>query len=405
MLNTKKETLDGGVLAPKGFKAQGIHAGLRHSRRDLAILYSECPANAAAVYTLNAYQAAPIIVTKDSLNHEGKLQAIVINSACANACTGEKGLQDAFTMRQAAAEKLGIKPKHVAVASTGVIGEFLEIDKITSGISEIELTDDKTGASHFEEAILTTDTTTKSCALQTKIDGKTITIGGASKGSGMIHPNMATMLGFITTDAKVEQAALQRALREMTDISFNQITVDGDTSTNDMVVIMANGKAENQPLSENHPDWKAFTSLLKSVCESLAKQIARDGEGATKLVEVVVNGAESDEEARAIAKTIIASNLVKTAVYGADANWGRIICSMGRSNIPFNQERVSISFGPVEVMHLGKPIPFNEEAAKEHLLGEEVIITVQLTDGLGNGTAWGCDLTYDYIRINASYRT
>ena len=326
MLNTKKETLDGGVLAPKGFKAQGIHAGLRHSRRDLAILYSECPANAAAVYTLNAYQAAPIIVTKDSLNHEGKLQAIVINSACANACTGEKGLQDAFTMRQAAAEKLGIKPKHVAVASTGVIGEFLEIDKITSGISEIELTDDKTGASHFEEAILTTDTTTKSCALQTKIDGKTITIGGASKGSGMIHPNMATMLGFITTDAKVEQAALQRALREMTDVSFNQITVDGDTSTNDMVVIMANGKAENQPLSENHPDWKAFTSLLKSVCESLAKQIARDGEGATKLVEVVVNGAESDEEARAIAKTIIASNLVKTAVYGADANWGRIIC-------------------------------------------------------------------------------
>ncbi|QFK70608.1 bifunctional ornithine acetyltransferase/N-acetylglutamate synthase [Pradoshia sp. D12] len=405
LMNGDIKAVKGGILIPKGYQAEGIHAGLRYARNDLAILYSTVPANAAAVYTLNTYQAAPILVTKESLKIDGKLQAVVVNSACANACTGERGLKDAYCMRSHVADKLHIPPSYVAVASTGVIGEFLEIDKICTGIENIHLTDQEAGAEHFEEAILTTDTKTKSCAFQTIIDGVVVSMGGAAKGSGMIHPNMATMLGFITTDANVEQSSLQRALRTVTNVSFNQITVDGDTSTNDMVVVMANGMAENQMLSEKHPEWNRFVYLLKEVSESLAKQIARDGEGATKLVEVVVKGAETDQEAQALAKTVIGSNLVKTAVYGADANWGRIVGAMGRSNIPFNQDRVSIFFGPVEVLHFGAPIIFDEEKARDYLLGNEVQIRIELTDGLGTGTAWGCDLTYDYVKINASYRT
>lgn len=399
------KAIDGGILAPKGFWAEGIHAGLRYSHNDLGILYSERPAQAAAVYTLNSYQAAPIHVTKESIAKNGTLQALVVNSACANACTGERGLKDAETMRAAVADKLGLPPYDVAVASTGVIGQFLEIEKITAGIKEIELTKESSGGEGFEKAILTTDTCTKKCAFEAVIDGVTVSMGGAAKGSGMIHPNMATMLGFVTTDAKVEQKSLERALRKVTDISFNQITVDGDTSTNDMVLVMANGAAGNELLNENHPDWPIFMTLLKETCECLAKKIARDGEGATKLVEVHVTGAETDLEAKTIAKTVIASNLVKTAVYGADANWGRIVGAMGRSNIPFNQERVSISFGPVEVFHHGTPVIFDEEKARDYLLGDEVQILIQLADGLGAGKAWGCDLTYDYVKINASYRT
>jgi glutamate N-acetyltransferase / amino-acid N-acetyltransferase len=399
------KAIDGGILTPKGFMAEGIHAGLRYSHNDLGIIYSEVPAQAAAVYTLNSYQAAPIQVTKESIGKNGTLQAVVVNSACANACTGERGLKDAETMREAVAEKLGIPVYDVAVASTGVIGQFLEIDKITAGIKNISPTKDKAGAEGFEKAILTTDTCTKKCAYETRIDGVKVTMGGAAKGSGMIHPNMATMLGFVTTDANIEQKSLERALRKVTDVSFNQITVDGDTSTNDMVLVMANGEAGNEMLSENHPDWPMFLALLKETCECLAKKIARDGEGATKLVEVQVTGAETDQEAKAIAKTVIASNLVKTAVYGADANWGRIVGAMGCSNIPFNQERVSISFGPIQVFHHGSPVIFDEEHAREYLLGDDVQIFIQLADGLGIGKAWGCDLTYDYVKINASYRT
>ncbi|WP_455661689.1 bifunctional ornithine acetyltransferase/N-acetylglutamate synthase [Pradoshia sp.] len=399
------KAIDGGILSPKGFMAEGIHAGLRYSHNDLGIIYSEVPAAAAAVYTLNAYQAAPIQVTKESIAKNGLLQAVVVNSACANACTGERGLKDAETMRASVADKLGLSPYDVAVASTGVIGQFLEIDKITAGIEKIELIKEKSGAEGFEKAILTTDTCTKKCAFEATIDGVAVTMGGAAKGSGMIHPNMATMLGFVTTDANIEQKSLERALRKVTDVSFNQITVDGDTSTNDMVLVMANGEAGNEPLSEDHPDWPMFLALLKETCECLAKKIARDGEGATKLVEVQVNGAETDQEAKAIAKTVIASNLVKTAVYGADANWGRIVGAMGSSNIPFNQERVSISFGPIEVLHHGTPVIFDEEKAREYLLGNDVQIFIQLADGLGTGKAWGCDLTYDYVKINASYRT
>ena len=397
--------IDGGILTPKGFMAEGIHAGLRYSHNDLGIIYSEVPAKAAAVYTLNAYQAAPIQVTKESIAKNGHLQALVVNSACANACTGERGLKDAETMRASVAEKLGLSNYDVAVASTGVIGQFLDIDKITAGIKKIELKKDQSGAEGFEKAILTTDTCTKKCAFEAEIDGVTVSMGGAAKGSGMIHPNMATMLGFVTTDANIEQKSLERALRKVTDVSFNQITVDGDTSTNDMVLVMANGEAGNELLSENHPDWQVFLSLLKETCECLAKKIARDGEGATKLVEVQVAGAETDDEAKVIAKTVIASNLVKTAVYGADANWGRIVGAMGTSNIPFNQERVSISFGPVEVLHHGNPVIFDEEKARHYLLGDNVQIFIQLADGLGTGKAWGCDLTYDYVKINASYRT
>ncbi|QZT34720.1 bifunctional ornithine acetyltransferase/N-acetylglutamate synthase [Caldalkalibacillus thermarum TA2.A1] len=394
----------GSVTLAKGFQAGGLHCGLKRKRKDLGWIYSEQPAAAAAVYTTNAYQAAPLIVTRESIAVEQKIQGVVVNSGNANACTGQPGLADAYEMRRLMADQWGIEEHLVAVASTGVIGERLPMEKVRAGIAQ-STRHEYQGVEHFEEAILTTDTRTKHFAVQLEVDGQVITIGGAAKGSGMIHPNMATMLAFITTDACVEQPFLLKALREVTDQTFNMITVDGDTSTNDMILVLANGKANHQPLTPAHPDWEMFKNGLAMVCRELAKQIARDGEGATRLIEVTVKGAPSEQAARGIAKAIIGSNLVKTAVYGKDPNWGRIVCAIGYSGETFNPEQVQVKIDPVTVVDQGLPVSFKEEDAQAALGEETVTIEVNLNMGEGTATAWGCDLTYDYIKINALYRT
>lgn len=398
----------GSIISPKGFFTAGIHSGVKKNNKlDLGVIYCEVPASSAAVYTLNQIQAAPIAVTKQSIATEGKLQAIIVNSGNANACTGKKGLEDAFTMRNETASVFDIPEHFVAVASTGVIGEFLKMENILNGIKNIKLkiSATKESAEIFNEAILTTDTMNKKGCYQTKINDKTVTFAGVAKGSGMIHPNMATMLAFLTTDANIEPANLQLALSEVINETFNRITVDGDTSTNDTVIVMASGLADNETLTPLHPDWEAFVLALKMTCEDLAKKIARDGEGATKLIEVQVKGAGDDEEAGIVAKTIVGSDLVKTAIYGTDANWGRIICAIGYSGVQINPETIDVSIGEIDTLKDSAPLPFSEEAAKQYLQNENIVISVDLKCGEGFGKAWGCDLTYDYVKINAGYRS
>ncbi|WP_203364296.1 bifunctional ornithine acetyltransferase/N-acetylglutamate synthase [Bacillus sp. REN10] len=399
------EITNGSLISPKGFAAAGVNSGVRETRNDLGVVFSEVPAESAAVYTTSHFQAAPIKVTQDSLSVEQKLQAILVNSGCANACTGKQGLQDAYQSRKWLAEKFQLPEHYVAVASTGVIGEHLQMDKIESGIQKLQPASDETSAEQFETAILTTDLMTKKCAFEAVIDGQTVTVGGAAKGSGMIHPNMATMLAFITTDAVISAEHLQTALRQVTDQTFNQITVDGDTSTNDTVVVMANGLAGNNPLTPDHPQWDTFKAMLKEVSEILAKKIARDGEGATKLVEVEVVGALNDKEAQIAAKEVVGSNLVKTAVFGADANWGRIISAVGYADITVNPDTIDIAIGDQTILEQSEVVPYSEEQIIEYFKGETVKISIHLHLGEGHGMAWGCDLSYDYIKINASYRT
>lgn len=400
-----KEIKDGGILSPKGFLADGIEAGLKKERKDLGVVFSEVPATAAAVYTTNQFQAAPLKVTQESVANEGRIQAIIVNSGCANACTGEQGLKDAYETRALVSQKFHIPEHLVAVASTGVIGVHLEMDKIRAGIENLNPATSKEHAEAFQRAILTTDTVMKTSCYYVVIDGKTITMGGTAKGSGMIHPNMATMLGYITTDADVSQEALQQALREITDTSFNQITVDGDTSTNDTVLVLANGKAGNQTLSPEHPQWSIFLELLKATSESLAKQIAKDGEGATKLIEVEVKGAANELDARMVAKQVVGSSLVKTAIFGADANWGRIISAVGQTKAYINPENVDVSIGSIEMLKSSVPLPFSEEEALQYLQQDFIRIFVDLHCGDAVGKAWGCDLSYEYVEINGNYRT
>ncbi|UOQ95317.1 bifunctional ornithine acetyltransferase/N-acetylglutamate synthase [Halobacillus shinanisalinarum] len=400
---TIEKVEEGTIVTPVGFTAGGLHSGLRRVKKDFGLLMSDQPASVAAVYTQSHFQAPPLKVTQESIAASSKLQAVAINSAIANACTGEQGLANAYEMRELIADRFSIPKSYVAVTSTGVIGEQLPMDKITYGAQKVQ--PNKNGAKDFQQAILTTDTKEKKSCYQLNIDGKTVTIAGAAKGSGMIHPNMATMLGFITTDATVESEYLQTALSQSIEKSFNQITVDGETSTNDMVLALANGGITHEPLTPQHPDWPAFQQTLQIVCEDLAKQIARDGEGATKLIEVNVTGAASNQEARIIAKNVVGSNLVKTAVYGMDANWGRIVGAVGYSEAKVNADMCSISIEDQLVFSQGTPCPFSEEQAKEDMSKEKVTITIGLHEGDGVGTAWGCDLTYDYVKINASYRT
>ncbi|SFP79022.1 bifunctional glutamate N-acetyltransferase/amino-acid acetyltransferase ArgJ [Salibacterium halotolerans] len=399
------EVSGGSIITPKGFKAAGIHTQVKRKRNDLGAILCDVPASSAAVYTLNKIQAAPLQVTKESIAEEGKLRAVVINSGNANACTGEEGLQDAYTMRRTAAETFQIPLHQVAVNSTGVIGERLAMDKIVPGIQELDPMPAFKDADQFNEAIMTTDTVKKHACFQTTVDDKQVTFGGAAKGSGMIHPNMATMLGFVTTDAVIEPEHLQRALSEVTNKTFNCITVDGDTSTNDNVVVMASGHAGNEPLTPSHPEWDTFIHSLQTTCEELARKIARDGEGATKLVEVKVDGALNDHEAAKAAKQIVGSDLVKTAIYGTDANWGRIIVALGYSGVELDPEAIDISLGPVTTLKNSRPVSFSEEEAKAYLENEEITIQVDLHTGHGSGKAWGCDLSYEYVRINAGYRT
>ena len=400
-----KEIKDGTILSPKGFQADGIEAGIKKGNKDLGLIVSEVPATAAAVYTTNQFQAAPLKVTQESISHDGLIQAVIVNSGCANACTGEQGLKDAYETRKLVAQKLNVKEQLVAVASTGVIGVNLQMEKLKSGIEKLNPGLSKDHAVAFQTAILTTDTIMKTCCFSAEIDGKTITMGGTAKGSGMIHPNMATMLAYITTDAKISQQALQQALREVTEKSFNQITVDGDTSTNDTVLVLANGKAENETLTPEHPEWQVFKQLLTLTSEGLAKQIAKDGEGATKLIEVEVKGALNELDARMIAKQVVGSSLVKTAVYGADANWGRIIGAVGQTNARINPENVDVSIGDIDMLKASVPVSFSEDEALNYLKQDFIQIFVDLHCGEAVGKAWGCDLSYDYVKINASYRT
>jgi glutamate N-acetyltransferase/amino-acid N-acetyltransferase len=396
----------GSITSPKGFTAGGLHCGLKKSKRhDIGAIWCDVPAVAAGVYTLNVFQAAPLQVTKDSIAVDQKLQAMIVNSGNANACTGKQGEEDAREMRSTAAKALNIPDHLVGVTSTGVIGQPLPMNKIVDGINKLPAQLHAEGGEDFCQAILTTDLVQKMIAVSVMVDGQEVRIAGAAKGSGMIHPNMATMLGFMTTDAKIDHKDLQFLLNQATDSSFNMITVDGDTSTNDMVVAMASGMSYSERLHPGHPDWDDFAAAFLNVAQYLAKAIARDGEGATKLLEVVVTGAESDLSASRIVKTVIGSSLVKSAIFGADANWGRIIAAVGRSGEQVNPDTVDIRVGDISMMEQSRPIEFDEDRAAVYLRGENVQIGIALNMGEGTATGWGCDLTYEYVRINAAYRT
>ncbi len=397
---------NGSITTPKGFRAGGLHCGLKKTERyDLGAIVCDIPAQAAAVYTTNVFQAAPLKITRESIASEGRLQAVVVNSGNANACTGKEGERDAYRMRSAAATMLGLSEHYVAVASTGVIGEPMPMDKVLRGIEQLPAKVNADGGEDFCQAILTTDLVQKMVCVELEVDGQTVHIAGAAKGSGMIHPNMATMLGYMTTDAKLEEGELQKLLSQVTESSFNMITVDGDTSTNDMVVAMASGLAGNEPLRPGRPDFASFEAAFGYVAEYLAKAIARDGEGATKLIEVRVLGAQSEQAARAIAKTVVGSSLVKSAVFGADANWGRIIAAVGRAGQPVNPDTVDIYLGGLAVLEQSRPVRFDEEKALEILKEDTIVFAINLHMGDGSAVGWGCDLTYEYVRINAAYRT
>ena len=355
------------------------------------------------MFTRNVVKGAPLEVTREAVG-DGSLRAIVANSGNANAATGRKGLEDAYAMQDFAAKALGTEAADVAVASTGVIGEHLPMDKISVGIEAAAAELGREGAS-FAEAILTTDTRTKEVAVQVEVGGKVVTVGGTAKGSGMIHPNMGTMLAFLTTDAAAQKECLQETLRQATDRTFNRITVDGDTSPSDMAIILANGAAGGEMLTLDSPDCLAFAGAVEAVARVLAKEIARDGEGATRLVEVVVEGARDEESAAALAKSVVGSNLVKAAVFGEDANWGRVLNAMGYSGVSFDPGDVELWFGPVKVFGSGEPVEHEEAEANAALAVGEVRITARLGEGGASATAWGCDLTYEYVRINGSYRT
>ncbi|MFD2870754.1 bifunctional glutamate N-acetyltransferase/amino-acid acetyltransferase ArgJ [Kurthia populi] len=393
------------IVSPKGFTAAGMHCGVKHKKKDLALLFSEVPASVAGVFTTNAIKAAPVVVTKETIYDSRTLQAVVLNSGNANACTGKQGLADAKQMQQLVADKFMIPANTVGVCSTGVIGQHLLMEPIIKGIQEIELGDSVEHGVHFAEALLTTDTVMKNTAYTVMIDNKEVTIAGTAKGSGMIEPNMATMLGVITTDAKIDSDTLQTLLAAATNVTFNAITVDGDTSTNDTVLALANGLAGNESLTPEHADWDAFKEAFRLVSQDLAKMIAKDGEGATKLIETTVIGAATNEEAIKIAKTVVGSPLVKTAVFGNDANWGRILAAVGYSGCAIDPTNVFIKIGDEAVVDGGEPLDFSEAYLLEYLKQPEIKIVVDLHVGEGQGKAWGCDLTYDYVQINATYRS
>ncbi len=400
--------IKGGVCAAKGFTANGVHCGIRKnkSKRDLSLIVSDTKATAAAVYTQNLVKGAPLTVTKNNIS-DGFAQAVICNSGNANTCNAN-GIEIAEEMCALVSEATGIDAKDVVVASTGVIGEVLDITPIKNGLPELVngLGDNSILAA---EGIMTTDTKVKEIAVSFEIDGKECHLGGIAKGSGMIHPNMATMLVFLTTDCKISSEMLKKALGEDIVNTFNMTSVDGDTSTNDMVTILANGKAENTEIIEDDDNFKTFAKALNTVTVYLCRNIAADGEGATKLVECIVEGAKSKEQAKIAAKSVICSSLVKAAMFGSDANWGRVLCALGYGVSDLNPNKVDVSFksekGEIPVCVNGAGIPFSEELAKEILLEPEVEILVNLNSGDFNATAWGCDLTYDYVKINGDYRT
>ena len=397
---------DGSVTSPKGFTAGATAAGIKYvGRNDMTIVYSAVPAQAAAVYTLNKFKAAPLQVTEANIGTNGMAQAIVVNSGIANAGMGTEGMSQARQVSDWTAEALQISADDVVVASTGVIGMPLPMEKMKAGIQALTEVLNENGGHDAARAIMTTDTVCKEMAVQLEIGGKTVTIGAMAKGSGMIHPNMATMLGFLTTDVNIEQNALKTAFKANIDDSFNMVFVDGDTSTNDMVVILANGQAGNDVLTLDSPEFPEFQAALREICTTMAKKIAADGEGATKMIECTVTGAQNREDARKCAKAVIASSLVKAAVFGNDANWGRIACAAGYSGATIDTDKVNIYIGDIQVAKNGMGLKFDEEKATETLKQKTVRILVELNIGDVEATAWGCDLTYDYVSINADYRS
>lgn len=397
--------ISGGVTAPLGFLAAGVAAGIRKKgKKDVALVYSKVPAQTAAVYTTNKFKAAPLKITEEHLVN-GIAQAIVINSGIANACMGQEGMYSAKKMAEIAGKVLKIKTEDVVVASTGLIGAPLPMANLEAGIIEGAKNLSEKGGTFAAEAIMTTDLVKKEIALQLELGGKKVTIGAMAKGSGMIQPNMATMLGFITTDAVVEAECLQKILKEAVNTSFNMISVDGDTSTNDMVVLMANGMADNPAITLGSEYYQIFKTCVTEICITLAKIIAQDGEGATKLIEVKVKGALTLEDAKKAALAICSSSLVKSAIFGEDANWGRIVTALGYSGAEVNPDKVDVYLGDLLVAENGTGLSFDEKKASDILAQKEITITVDLKLGQYEAKSWGCDLSYEYIRINAEYRS
>lgn len=407
----KIKKIKGAVIAPEGFEAAGIKTGVKRRRKDLALIYTKKSAVAAGVYTSSAVKAAPLLVTKDIIEKGTLINAIIINSGNANACTGAEGLTNAWEMTLKTQKALNLPERSVLVASTGVIGVQLQMEKILDGIDEIktQLGCTEQSALNAAEGIMTTDTFIKGVAYEFEISGKTVKIGAIAKGSGMIHPNMGTMLGFITTDAVISKELLQKALSDSTKNTYNMISVDGDTSTNDMVVVLANGEAHNKPIETENDDYKTFALALDMVNKHLAKQIVLDGEGATKFLEINVKGALDENSAKVLAKSVITSNLVKTAFFGEDANWGRILAALGYSGVKFNPDCVSIEFlsgdKTLSLMKNGTPVEFSEDEAHELLKNKEITVNIFMGEGSASAVAWGCDLSYEYVRINGEYRT
>lgn len=399
--------IEGGVCAAKGFKAGAMRCGIRKSqtKKDLAMILSDCECKAAAVYTTNKVKAAPILLTKQHLA-DGKARAVIVNSGNANACA-PFGIENALREAKAAARALGVDETDVIVASTGVIGQTLPVEVIEEHAGEMEMKYDNSLAA--AEAIMTTDTKVKTIAVEFEAGGTVCHIGGICKGSGMIHPNMGTMLSFITTDCAISSELLQKALLSNIRVTFNRVTVDGDTSTNDMCCVLANGMAGNLEITEEGAAYDAFCEALHAVCEDLARKIAADGEGASHLMTCTVKGAADEQTAETLAKSIASSSLVKAAIFGADANWGRVLCAMGYSGAEFNTEDVLVEFtskaGNIAVCEKGRGLDFDEDLAKKILTEDEIEINVTLNEGNGKVTCWGCDLTYDYVKINGDYRT
>ena len=404
--------IDGGVTAAKGFLAAGLAAGIKKgNKKDMAMIYSSTPCMAAGTFTTNLVKAAPVKWDQEIVYHQPSAQAVVINSGVANACTGSEGMECCQMTAQEAAKVLNIEPTQVLVASTGVIGQQLPMDQIREGVRNLAplLSGAREASALAAQAIMTTDTVPKEVAVTVELGGRTVTIGGMCKGSGMIHPNMCTMLSFVTTDAAISREMLQKALSDVVKDTYNMVSVDGDTSTNDTVLLLANGMAENPEITEDCEDYETFKEALLYVNTCLAKKIAGDGEGATALFEVKVVGAENKEQAVTLAKSVITSNLTKAAIFGHDANRGRILCAMGYSGAQFDPDRVDLYFesaaGKLQIIENGVAVDYSEEEATRILSEKEVTAVADLKAGDAKATAWGCDLTYDYVKINADYRS
>ena len=404
--------IDGGVTAAKGFEAAAAAAGIKYQdRTDMALIYSEKPCKAAGTFTTNVVKAAPVKWDREIIEKKLRPQAVIVNSGIANACTGEEGMECCRKTAETAARELDVDAESVLVGSTGVIGMQIPMDRIENGIHTLaaEKKADRESGAAAAKAIMTTDTRPKEAAVTFEINGKTVTIGGMAKGSGMIHPNMCTMLSFITTDAKISGKALRKALRADVEDTYNMISVDGDTSTNDTVLLLANGMAGNDKIRYGTPEYEIFCQALHYINETLAKKMAGDGEGATALFEAKITGAQTREQAKVLAKSIVCSNLTKTAIAGHDANWGRILCAMGYSGAEFDPEKVTLFFessaGKIKIIENGVAVEYSEEKATEILSQPEVTVTADIGEGQAQAAAWGCDLTHEYININADYRS